>query len=285
MNDDQALLASAYLDGELTAAERALAESDPAVMSGVEQLRVLRGQLRATAPASDSVREASIAAAMAEFRTVAPTAGRVASHTDRVVPFRPRPSSARYLGLAAAVVAVGVLGVVIARAPRGGGGDTTATDLASATMPTVSASDRQQTESADAPPAELTTGQTTADGRADAAESTLAPSAAGGPEPTYAALSPDVLLAPDAGRSRETALFGPDELGAFGRRLIELRDEGALAPTPNTRCTTPNVLDRAFFGEADDVQEVLVAVDENVGTVSAIDPDSCGALLTAPLQG
>ena len=222
---------------------------------------------------------------MAEFSAVAPTDAPLAPHTDRAVPFRPRPSYARYLGVAAAVVAVGVLGVVIARAPRGGDGDSTAANMASATMPTVSASDRQQTESADAPPAELATGPTTDAGRADAAGSTLAPSAGGAPEPTYAALSPDVLLAPDAGRSPETALFGPDELGAFGRRLVELRDEGALAPTPNTRCTTPNVLDRAFLIEADDVREVLVAVDENVGTVSAIDPDTCDVLLTAPLQG
>ena len=38
MNDDQHILASAYLDGALTDEERAQAEADPEVMAAVERL-------------------------------------------------------------------------------------------------------------------------------------------------------------------------------------------------------------------------------------------------------
>ena len=42
MNDDQRLLANAYLDGEVSADERARAEADPEVVAEVARLRAVR---------------------------------------------------------------------------------------------------------------------------------------------------------------------------------------------------------------------------------------------------
>ncbi|MEO6570493.1 MAG: hypothetical protein ABIO83_03000, partial [Ilumatobacteraceae bacterium] len=99
MNDDQFLLANAYHDGELTAAERALAEADPAVMAGVDELRALAVELRDVEPPATVVRDAAVTAAMAEFHRIrTPAAGPV---TTATVASRRRPSMSRWLAVAA----------------------------------------------------------------------------------------------------------------------------------------------------------------------------------------
>ena len=45
MNDDLTLLASSYLDGDVTADERALVETDPDALAEVERLRSVRALL------------------------------------------------------------------------------------------------------------------------------------------------------------------------------------------------------------------------------------------------
>lgn len=77
MNDDQLLLANAYVDGAVTAEERARAEGDAVVMAEVERLRSVRDALRAVDPPDDARREQAIAAALASFtqpRVTAPAA-------------------------------------------------------------------------------------------------------------------------------------------------------------------------------------------------------------------
>jgi len=64
MNDDLSLLASAYLDGDVTANERARVESDPQLLAEVERLRSLRALLNDVEPSSISVREAQLATAL-----------------------------------------------------------------------------------------------------------------------------------------------------------------------------------------------------------------------------
>ena len=103
MNDDQRLLASAALDGAVTAEERARAEADPEVVAEIERLRAVRdgaaGRRRHPTPTR---REAAIAAALAAFddgrRRRSPTA--VAGRTGgapggwpRWPPPPPSPSS------------------------------------------------------------------------------------------------------------------------------------------------------------------------------------------------
>ena len=113
MNEEQFFLANAYLDGELTAEERGIAEADPAVMAEVEQLRALQNDLRDVEPPSDAARESAIGAALAEFTSRSSTStstGRVAPAVTAApaapIVFRRRPAYARYLGVAAAMVAV-----------------------------------------------------------------------------------------------------------------------------------------------------------------------------------
>jgi len=64
MNDDRSLLASAYLDGDVTADERARVENDPQLLTEVERLRSVRALLSDVEPPSISVREAQLATAL-----------------------------------------------------------------------------------------------------------------------------------------------------------------------------------------------------------------------------
>lgn len=64
MNDDLTLLASAYLDGDASADERARVEGDPALLAEVERLRSVRILVGDVEPPSISVREAQLATAL-----------------------------------------------------------------------------------------------------------------------------------------------------------------------------------------------------------------------------
>ena len=64
MNDDLTLLASAYLDGDVTADERARVHDDPDLLAEVERLRSVRALLSDVEPQAISVREAQLATAL-----------------------------------------------------------------------------------------------------------------------------------------------------------------------------------------------------------------------------
>ena len=67
MNDDQRLLANAYLDGEVSAEERARAEADPEVVAEVDRLRAVAEALRVTDAPDPQRRDAAIDAALDAF--------------------------------------------------------------------------------------------------------------------------------------------------------------------------------------------------------------------------
>jgi hypothetical protein len=71
MSDDQlpdrAEQASAYLDGELEAEDRAIVEGDAEAMAMVDSFARIRAELRSTEPLDDAVRSAALTAALAEF--------------------------------------------------------------------------------------------------------------------------------------------------------------------------------------------------------------------------
>lgn len=67
MNDDRILLASAYLDGDVDAAERAQVESDPALLAEVDRLRSVRALLHDVEPPAISIREEHLASALAAW--------------------------------------------------------------------------------------------------------------------------------------------------------------------------------------------------------------------------
>ncbi|MGB7880955.1 MAG: hypothetical protein WBL31_19475, partial [Ilumatobacteraceae bacterium] len=64
MNDDDTLLASAYLDGDVTEDERALVETDLELLAEVARLRQVRALLADQEPPSISRREEHLAAAL-----------------------------------------------------------------------------------------------------------------------------------------------------------------------------------------------------------------------------
>jgi hypothetical protein len=64
MNDDLTLLASAYLDDDVTADERAQVESDAEILAEVDRLRSVRALLGDVEPQAISIREAQLASAL-----------------------------------------------------------------------------------------------------------------------------------------------------------------------------------------------------------------------------
>jgi len=82
MNDDLTLLASSYLDGDVTADERALVETDPEALAEVERLRSVRALLGDVEPPMISVREAHLAAALDAWDRL-PAAERTGARRDR----------------------------------------------------------------------------------------------------------------------------------------------------------------------------------------------------------
>jgi negative regulator of sigma E activity len=126
MNNDElptnVELASAYLDGELDAAERATAANDAGTMALVDLFARIRAELGEIPPVVDSTRTAAMAAALSEFDAIraAATMPEVAAVSANVTSL-PRERRVRayqlVTGLAAAAVIV-VIGVA-ALASRG----------------------------------------------------------------------------------------------------------------------------------------------------------------------
>jgi hypothetical protein len=316
MNDDQYLLANAYVDGELTAGERSIAEADPDVMSEVVRIRALRAQLRDVEAPSTSARESALAAAMAEFAPAA--AAHPAAPAPRTVAFRPRPAYQRYLAFAAAVVAVGLLGVVIVNGIGGGddddtavsddtaetvlaadqadAGDTADADAAADSGPTELRDLAESEAAGDAAEAPAVADEATAGDAADAdaaVDETFAASddAAGDDAAAESddAASVDAAIVPADPPADPATIPDPVELGLVGADLLAARDDGSLPPTPNTDCVFPDaedpavILGRAEFEVAMGTIELLVAVDEVADVAYGIDPGSCEILVVGPL--
>jgi hypothetical protein len=288
MTPEQYLLASAYLDGELTAEERRLAEADPAVMAEVEALRALRVELADVEPATAEARESAIAAAMAVFSAGAGVDAAASLPTavpSRVVPFKPRPAYGRYLGIAAAVIGVGLLGTVIINSGRGS--DDTSSDAAE--LPSIernmvedapAVTDAAADEPADEPAdlaAEMVTAGDAADDMADMAVTTDAPASAPAEADVPAATTP-----------ADPSLPADDVLIIAAEDIIARREAGTLGATPDTRCTVPDapnafVLDEVELGTELGSVDLFLAIDDTTRTVYGIDPESCVVLVDAPL--
>ncbi len=328
MNAEHEFLASAYLDGDLTDEERRIAEADPAVMAEVDDLRALRTDLAATPPPSDTARESAIAAAMSEFgQLYGSAAGDTTDATrpatpEQVVPFRPRPAIGRWLSVAAAVLVVGLLGVVVASGLRSGGDDD---DSSAADEPIEQATFEAAAEEPAADDGDRMTEDATAvAGEADDAEAELASDMAADEPADEPAEEPaeDVFVeepaadepadsgddmadepaddADDMTAEDEEPTAAPadpadildagvpittqEELAAVGRLLLERQAEGALT-TPEESCPFPNMLARADVVDSLTGEQwpVVIDVDGDNNLVLAIDVDSCEVRLDAAL--
>lgn len=309
MNDDDLteliLRASAYLDGELDADEMARAETDPAVMAEVEQLRALQADVRFVDPPTDAARESAIAAALAEFDALhAPAARPAGSPSPTVVPFRPRPANTRWLTAAAAVVVVGLLGVVVASGLGGGDDESESAGLDASATTFDSGSSRVAEATAESAFEESAAADAAAEGGDAAIEAapfaTEAPqvfasteesgaeygeasgeASASAVEPAPATTSIAPQFPPfDAERPIGSEL----ELGAAGTELLAREAAGTLGATPETRCVL-DPYDELSFGRyqvGDDVRDVLVAVDRTTSQTAAFDADTCELVALSP---
>ncbi len=289
MNDAQYLLASVYVDGEATADQRALAEADPDVMSEVARMVALRVAVSDVESPADSARERALDAAMAVFESRLHRA-RLVDRSAVVRTMRRRPTYARALSIAAALVAVGAFGLVVANRLGGDSDlDSAGSDAAVTEDQSGGAIDRLQ-EVAEGDEANTTTaGDLSAAELAptgasdDAADATIA--AAGGDTASAAPASDQALhdpsLRPDI--DFDQPVTNEAELGSFGTRLLELEATGVLGPTPNTRCTQPRILGETEYVFDGDPTPVLVAVDTELRIVLAIDPTTCTVLVEGPL--
>jgi hypothetical protein len=204
------------------------------------------------------------------------------------IPLRPRPSYAKYLGVAAAVVAVVGLGVVVSQAGRGGGDDDAADTAAieSAAEPVDGDADTAFIESAPArssePASEFNdevSGEIANDQGEEAPEENSADGQADEPtvDTVRSAVPPDF----DA----DAPIADDGELGIYGAYLLNQRDSGELGATPEYNCPAQSYpfLDEAIFMFDGDERPVYVAVDEAGGFVFAIDVDTCDALAVGSL--
>lgn len=318
MNAEHEQLASAYLDGELTDEERRLADADPAVMADVERLRALRAGLADVEPPTDAARERAIAAAMASFGEIHGVTTATSPAFGSADAERGRHLN-RWLGVAAAVVAVGLLGVVVATGLDGADdgdqsaeapADDAAEEPAAAVMLAPAATQLgadldaeagPRTESADDGEAEMTMADEPATEREELAEepaeaaaadpdealadqSADAPSGgAGGDGATTSTFPAALMLEPEAYLDGEP-MGTPAELVAVAEHLLDLLDRRELPPTPNHSCPFEDVLARGVFGGDDDDVDIYIAVDADVRTVLAIDEESCRVVLRADLD-
>lgn len=267
MNDDTRLdeIASAVLDGEASAAERALADSDPLVAARVETLRRIRAVIADVAPPDPDQREQAIAAALA----VAADAGGNTTVTSLDEQRHRRHMSTRTLRIAgiAAALAVGFLVVsLVAVLATSGDGDEDGGDFA--------------------------TGGPAGSAAADAALEEAEISDLAGSDTTADAMSPDrtgpdgAPAAPEAGDDAAAGDDGADEGGAvdpqadatesaaIGPVLAMLPDLGEVAETDLVDLATPGGFDPdgtvAVTDEALACAEVLTSLEGADGALSFV---------------
>ena len=237
--DAAGLLASSYLDGEASLAERAIVDADPGLLALVEHLREISNDISEPIEPPVGLAEAQVARALASFDSLSPTTG-TASTASNVVPLSSRRSRAgmpAWLGAAAAAVVV-VGGVGFAAANFSSSSDD-ASDSATAELSqeTFSTEQAELSASADSAEAELEMGDTaTADD--DASSLTTAPATA--PEPDEAEASEE------SGQDMTTQAREPIDVGeSEGQTAFGIYEalEPDLLPISESICSFSPALD------------------------------------------
>jgi hypothetical protein len=280
MSDDQlpdrAELASAYLDGELEADQRAAVENDPDAMAMVDSFARIRTELNAFRPADDAVRSAAFAAALAEF-DARPEDGGEAAAAAVVTPLASRRDRGYrvLMGVAAAVV-VAVVGIAALRSSTGHDENSSTAAVAP-----------QET----AEPPQLKIADTAAADANSAAGAAPAGTAAAAAEAT--SIESAVTSIPE--------IDSKDELQAFANSFQGVASPAPVASTTIAATTettaaaaTPSLGDSSFESPCltpgvTELGQVLyrgapaVVVRENAtGIVEALDATACRVLETVP---
>lgn len=113
-------LASAYLDGDVTAVERAHVESTPELQALVASMREVKMLVASVPVASAAVREVALTSALAQFDAIGSGSNVISLDSRRRWP-------TRVMSAAAAVVLLGVVGISVLQSP----GDDKSADTAS----------------------------------------------------------------------------------------------------------------------------------------------------------
>ncbi len=255
MNDDQLLHASAYLDGDVDATERARAEADPEVMLEVDRLRAVRSALRDVEAPDPGRREQALAAALAAFGDEAAPAA--VPPPPPAVPLARRQPRSWWGGVLAAAAALVVVvgGVVVLRGAGGGGGDDDSASIATARDELTLSEESASSDAGAAAPAAPRDGADNESQEAPAATESAEDTATGGPSAAGSLAAGSV-----------PELSGPDELVAFATSAAR-----SSAPVVDTSsCPQPGT----FVGPATYAgTPVEVYVDDT--TVTAVDATSC----------
>lgn len=292
MNDDDLELASAYLDDEVTDAERARVETSPELLQLVEQMRSVRDSVGATGPPSAATRDAAVAAALAAF-----DAQQIPAPPPNVVPIE-RSGRWRWrhgLGVAAAAVVV-VAGIAILRDNAEAPSEiqtaeraSTPTSIAPAALDagvtpnSVESDNDSDGDTDDEPDTEEYEGAG-AEPMAAESNAALTPPAAAAPAPGAAAPAPGAAAPATAVALPEVTTKA--ELIALAARLVDERD----APLPDRRdareqCrdedrVTPVLVADAVYVDEDGVTYDIVVVDDN-GEAVGLDVESCDLVVRA----
>lgn len=254
MNDDQFLLASAYLDDDVDSAARARAEADPEVMAEVARMRSARDAMRDVETPDPARREQALAAAMSTFVDRIPVGQ---GPRDRVRASRSHRSWWGGIAAAAAALVVIVAGAVVLR--NMGGGDDSATSAIESPSDQLSAAN------------ESSAGNTSAARPNAAADDTDSGGAPAGEAPSAAAtIAPGTTT---TNGSFTTVLATPQDLIRFADAMS---DGDQPQPTDSPTCTGPgDYLGPATYGGS----PVEVFLDGRVAT--ALDATTCAVLAEA----
>ena len=274
MTDDSELLASAYLDGDVTAEERARVETDPALLAHVDALRAAREQLRDVEPLGDERTSDLVASALA--------ARQAWRNPPRPIPAPSWRSPGRWLAAAAAVLAIGAVGVVAATTLNSGSSDD---DSAAVFVADTDADAADDGASGGADAFEDESARTEA---AEGAGAPAAPLASEAPsELADVATEETTTAAGELGEhdaAGRVVLVGPDELAAYGSASAEpdqapMPAVSACEPEPGQRVVGPATYAAAPGGTE---REVVVVVDDDAGVVSALDATTCQPVAAVP---
>ncbi len=288
MNDDLNLLASAYLDGDATADERALVEAEPELLAQVEQFRLVRALLADTEPSSISVRESLLSNALDAWDRV-PEAERTGLRDSTPISLadRRRATANRRLLAAAAAIVIVLAGGIVLQVVSSGGNDDTASDAATQADATI-ASERASESASEPASVQESADPPTAD--ADEASPSLQAPAAGSLETGIDIAAPP---ADDSLERLETpaelAIFASDAVGAPGdpdvpaatSGPVDLSEsEAALAEVEWPLCLGADfVVGPALYGDV----PVVVGVDESLDMALAYRADGCAEVARARL--
>ncbi len=313
MTDDPTSLASAYLDGELDAVDRARVESSPELLAEVDRLRRVRAVLAERPESSISARERHLANAfdawdrlpeqerIGALRDGTPTGVDAAAVAGAAAVSAPARGSSRrsrrrgtnsgvWLGAAAAALVIVLAGGLMLRSANTDSDDNVADQSGEAAVGQASSADPQPTAAVAADPV---------------AESDLARASAADTAPNENASDVDTDIAAEAPPSDTgdlAVLLTPDDLADFAAAAVDAPSSGALPEDATVITEVPPddvTADSAASDEfaltkclgADVVvglasyqgETVVVGIDDSRDLALAYLADGCVRVASAPL--